>query len=71
MLPLNGSGFGGVDQDHLSGVGGELHAVVGEGDLADDVMVEVLGAGVVEADVVGGPAGAEFVALGGEFADDV
>jgi hypothetical protein len=26
-----GSGFGGPDREHLSGVGGEFHAVVGEG----------------------------------------
>jgi len=33
--------------------------------------VEVLDAGVVEADVVGSPAGAELGALGGELADKV
>ena len=34
-------------------------------------MVEALGAGVVEANVVLGPAGAERLALGGELADEV
>jgi hypothetical protein len=43
----------------------------GEGDVADGGVVELLDAGVVEADVVGGPAGAEFGALGGELADEV
>jgi hypothetical protein len=33
--------------------------------------MEFLDAGVVEADVVGCPAGAELVALGGEFADEL
>jgi len=50
-------------------VGGQFHAVVGEGDVADDRVVEVLGAGVVEADVVGGPAGAELFALRGQLAN--
>src|ERR671923_2327141 len=66
-----GCGFGGPDRKELPGVGGEFHAVVSEGEVADDRVVEVLGAGVVEADVVGGPAGAELGALGGEFADEV
>jgi len=66
-----GPGFGGPDHEHLPGVGGEFHAVVGEGDVADDGVVEVIDAGVVEADVVGGPAGAELGALGGELADEV
>ena len=34
-------------------------------------MVEAFGAVVVEADVVGGPAGSELVAAGGELADEV
>jgi hypothetical protein len=34
-------------------------------------VVEVLAAGVVEADVVGGPAGPELGALGGELTDQV
>jgi hypothetical protein len=66
-----GSGFGGPDHEHLPGVGGEFHAVVGEGEVADDGVVEVLAAGVVEADVVGGPAGPELGALGGELTDQV
>jgi hypothetical protein len=34
-------------------------------------VVEVLDAGIVEADVVGGPAGTELGTLGGELADQV
>ena len=39
--------------------------------LADDVVVEVFGSGAVGADVVGVPAAAEFVAAGGQFADEL
>ena len=53
------------DRAHLSGVGGEVHAVVGEGNVAEGGVVEVLDAGVVEADVLGGPAGTDIGALGG------
>jgi hypothetical protein len=53
-----------------AGTGGQLYAVVCEGDVADDGMMEVLGAGVVNANVVGCPTGAELVALGRELADD-
>ena len=45
--------------------------VVGTATVADGGMVEVLGAGVVEADVVRGPAGAERLAPRREFADEV
>jgi hypothetical protein len=48
-----GSGVGDVGHDCQPGIGGQLYAVVGEGDVADDGVVEVLGTGVVEADVVG------------------
>jgi hypothetical protein len=34
-------------------------------------MVEAFGAAIVEAHVVGGPAGAELVAAGGELTDEV
>ena len=44
---------------------------VGEGEVADDGVVVALVAGLVGADVVRGPAGAEGVALGGELADEV
>jgi hypothetical protein len=52
-------------------VGGEVQSVEGQAELADNGMVEMFDAGVVEADVVRGPAGAERFAVGGEFADEV
>jgi hypothetical protein len=52
-------------------VSGEWRFLEGEGEVADDRVVEAFGAVVVEADVVGGPAGAELVAAGGELADEV
>ena len=58
-----GPGFGGVDRDRETRVGGKLHALVREGQLAHDRVMELLDAGVVEADVVGGPAGSELLAL--------
>jgi hypothetical protein len=50
-------------------IGGEVEAIVGEAEIADDGVMEVLDAGDVLADVVGGQASAELVALGGELAD--
>jgi hypothetical protein len=55
----------------LAVVGGEVERFVGEGEVADDRVVEPFGAGAVELDVVGGPADAELVAAGGELADEV
>ena len=52
-------------------VSGEVQPVEAQRELANDGMVEVFGAGVVEADVVCGPAGAERLALGCELADEV
>jgi hypothetical protein len=66
-----GTGLGGPDHEHLPRVGGEVHAVVGEGEVTDERVVVILDAGVVEADAVGGPAGAELGALGGQFTDEV
>jgi hypothetical protein len=56
----------------LSGsrVGGEVESVVGEVEVADDGVKEVFDAGVVKADVVSGPAGAERLALRREFAHE-
>jgi hypothetical protein len=65
------AGLGGVGDDRQPGVSGEVQPVVAELELADDGMVEVLDARVVEADVVRGPAGAERLTLGGELADEV
>ena len=52
-------------------VGGQVHDFVGQVEVADDGMVEVLTSGAVQADVVGGPAGAEGVTAGGQFADQI
>jgi len=64
-------GLGGVGEERQAGVGGEVEAVVRQVEVADDGMVELLDAGVVEADVVRGPARAERLALGRELADEV
>jgi hypothetical protein len=48
-----------------------LHRLVAEVEVADDRMVNPLGAGAVEAHVVRGPAGAELVAGGRELPDEV
>src|SRR2546429_5035560 len=63
--------LGGVGEDRQPVVCGEVEPVVAEGEIADVWMVEVLDAGVVEADVVRCPAGAERLALGCELADEV
>ena len=66
-----GAGLGGVGEERQAGVRGEVQPVEAQAELANDGMVEVLDAGVVEADVVRGPAGAERLALGCELADEV
>jgi hypothetical protein len=53
------------------GFGGDGEFFVGEGEFADDGVVEAFGAGAVGADVVVGPQAAEGFAAGGEFADKV
>src|SRR6266536_320998 len=65
------TGFGGVGEDRQPVVGGEVQPVVAQAELADDGMVEVLDAGVVEAHVVRGPAAAERLASCCELADEV
>jgi hypothetical protein len=66
-----GTGLGGVGGEGQVRVGGELHGVEGEAEVGDDAVVEVLGAGAVQAVVVRGPPGAEGVAARGELADEV
>ena len=58
-------GFGGEDTESESGFTGDLEALVVEFDFADDVMPHAFGAGGVSADVVSGPAHAEFVTARG------
>jgi hypothetical protein len=49
------TGFGGVGEDGEAWVGGEVHAVVDEAEVADDRVVEVLDASDVLAHVVLSP----------------
>jgi hypothetical protein len=48
--------------------GGHLQALDGEGEVADDPVVEAFGPGVVVAHVVGALAGAELVAASAQLA---
>src|SRR5947209_5315291 len=63
--------LGGVGEEGQSMVGGDVQAVEAEAEIADDGVVEVLEGGRVKANVVGRPVGAERVASGREFADEV
>ncbi len=65
------AGLRGVGEECEAGVGGEVESVVGQAEVADDAMAEVLDASVVKADVRRGPADAKRVALRCEFADEV
>src|SRR5829696_4300891 len=66
-----GAGLRCESQEVQAGIGGELHHLEGEGEIADDGVVEALGAGLVQTHVVGRPAGAELLAARGELADEV
>lgn len=66
-----GAGLGRVGEERQPGVAGELETLVAQFEVADGGMVEVLDAGVVEADVVRCPAGPKRFALRCEFADEV
>src|SRR5436190_2060902 len=54
-----GARLGRVDQQHEAGLGGDGQLLVGEGELADDGVVEAFGPGAMGADVVVGPQAAE------------
>src|SRR6476619_651288 len=60
-----------VDEQGEAGVGGELHRLEVKLEVTDDRVVQLLEAGAVEPDVVGGPAGAEDLTAGGELADQL
>jgi catechol 2,3-dioxygenase-like lactoylglutathione lyase family enzyme len=66
-----GAGFGGVDGQGEPGFGNHVEAFVGDGEVAEHLVVEVLGARAVQPDVVRAPAAAEFFAAGGQFANEV
>jgi hypothetical protein len=53
----------GVSQDGETGVGPELQHLERQAEISDDRVVNMLGTGLVEPDVVRGPAGAELLAL--------
>ena len=55
----------------MPAVGGQVKCFVGEGEHADDRVVEAFDPGAVELDVADGPPHAELVAAGGELADEV
>ncbi len=55
----------------MAAVTGQVEGFEGEGEVADEGVVEGLGAGAVELDVVGRPADSERVASGGQLADEV
>ncbi len=65
------AGLGGVGEDGETAVSGQLQHLVGQAEVAHDRVVEVLGAGPVDAHVVRGPAGAELLAPSRELADEV
>jgi hypothetical protein len=44
--------FGGVGDEHEAGGGGEVEAFLGEGQFADEGVVDAFDAGAVELDVV-------------------
>jgi hypothetical protein len=65
------SGFGGVGEQALAGVGGQGEGLEGQVEVADDGMVEELDAAGVDSDVVRGPALSELFAAGGQLPDQV
>ena len=64
-------GFGAVGGEGQTGVGREFHDLVGEEEVAYDGVMELFGAGPVQAHVVRGPAIAEGFAAGGQLTDEV
>jgi hypothetical protein len=66
-----GAGFGGVDHEYETRVGGDGEFFKGKSELAGDGVVEALGAGAVSADVVCAPQGAEGVTASAQLPDEV
>src|SRR6266496_3410732 len=64
-------GLGPIHDEGQARVGRQRYRLEGQMEVADDRVVQVLGAGVVVADVVGRPARAELLAADGQFADQV
>ena len=65
------AGLGGVDEQRQSRIGRQFHALIPQFELANHRMMQVLHAGAVQAHVVRGPPGAEILAAGGQFADEL
>ncbi|GAA1979451.1 hypothetical protein GCM10009777_11020 [Microbacterium pumilum] len=70
-LRRRGAWFCRVDQQHLAGFGGDGEFLLRERHLADDRVVEPLGARAVSAHIVRSPQASEGVAAGREFAHEV
>ena len=65
------TGFSGVDQEALAGIGRSGEGLEGQVEVPDDGVVKELDAAAVDADVVRRPAAAELLATGGELPDQV
>ena len=65
------AGLSGVRQDGETGVGPELRHLKRQAEISDDRVVNMLGAGLVDADVVRGPSSAERLALRRQLSDEV
>ena len=63
--------FCAVGVEPQASVGGQLHGLVGEGEVPDDRLVQALDAGPVQAHVVRRPSAAELFTTNGQFADEV
>src|SRR5204862_8022403 len=61
----------GVDDHGLTRIGGELHRLEVDLEVAHHRVVQLLAAGAVEAHIVVRPAGPERLAPGGQLADQV
>ena len=66
-----GVGLGAVDHQRHPRVGRHGHGLERQVQLTDHGVMDVLEAGAVEADVVGGPAAGELVTAGGQLPDEI
>jgi hypothetical protein len=65
------TGLSGVGEDGETGVRTELHHLEREAEISDDRVVNMLDPGLVNADVVRRPSGAELLALRRQLPDEV
>jgi hypothetical protein len=66
-----GARLGGVGDHGQAGVGRQLQGLIGQLQVAGDRVMQPLAAAAVQPDVVGGPAGPEGLAGGGQLPDQV